>query len=350
MSEIADQTLPPNQPGLTPLKLIQTYSPEDWESFIGEWAEGFNPPYTQIVRLGGAGDMGRDIIGHIADFKIRPSPCDVYQCKHYNHPLRPTEAYPELGKLCVHTFNGNYPIPRQYRFVSPRHVGPDLYNLINYPSKLRASLIVNWDKYCASSITASATIPLTGKLKAYVESFDFSIVGFLTPTEIISQHQRTRHFHTRFKVAPPVRPEPPKTPDDIQTNELKYITCLLEAYADHLKRPIKLQDLASFPQFAKHFAQARGDFFSAEALGRFSRDNFTPGAFEKIKKHLYDGVVDVTLMSHADGLACLLAVMTQAASVSLPNSELLPYVWPTDRKGMCHHLSNDGELNWTKKQ
>lgn len=38
---------------------------DDWESFVEEWAEGFSPAYDQVTRIGGAGDMGRDVIGHI---------------------------------------------------------------------------------------------------------------------------------------------------------------------------------------------------------------------------------------------------------------------------------------------
>jgi hypothetical protein len=38
---------------------------------------------------------------------VRPWSCDVYQCKHYAHPLQPTESYLELGKLCVYTNRGD---------------------------------------------------------------------------------------------------------------------------------------------------------------------------------------------------------------------------------------------------
>jgi hypothetical protein len=324
--------------------LIQTFTADEWEDFIEEWTDGFNPPYHQVVRLGGAGDMGRDVIGHLAD--TRPCPCDVYQCKHYDHPLRPSEAYLELGKLCWYTHSKEYPVPQRYRFVPPRSVGPALYNLINYPDKLRAQLIANWDKYCLKGITEKSDTPLVGKLKTCVEAFDFSIVGFLTPKEVIEQHRRTNHFHRRFKVDPPVRPEPDAAPVALHASELRYIASLLDAYTDHLKRPITVDDLAGLPKFAKHFSQARGYFFSAEALARFSRDHFTAGAFDKVKQHVFDGIVDVTMISHADGLACLHEVMKQASAMALPSSDLLPYVWPADRKGICHHLANDGTLAW----
>jgi len=349
MSAPAAQPLPPDQPGLTPLKVVQTYSPEDWEAFIEEWTEGFEPPYTQVVRIGGAGDLGRDVIGHLGDPRIRPWSCDIYQCKHYAHPLQPAESYIELGKLCVYTHRGEYPVPRRYRFVPPRGVGPGLYNLLNYPDKLKAQLVANWDQYCRKGLSKTEKFPLTGALKAYVDAFDFSVVGFLQPAEVLKQHQRTIHWHRRFRTEPPIRPQPPDAPRDIQSHEMPYLTCLLGAYADHLRRPVAMADLPALPSFLKHLKSARGYFFSAEALDRFSRDHFTPGAFKTVKRHVYDAVIDVSLMVHADGFACLHEVMKQAAVMALPLSDLLPYLWPADRKGICHHLANDGELTWVKQ-
>jgi hypothetical protein len=349
MADAPDLPLLPNQPGLTPLKLIQTYSPEEWEAFIEEWTEGFDPAYVQVVRIGGAGDMGRDVIGHFEPSEVRPRPCDVYQCKHYDHPLTPTDAYLELGKLCVYTQRGDYPLPRRYRFVPPRGIGPKLYNLLNYPDKLRGQLIAHWDQYVTKKVSDSGEFPLIGALKTYVEGFDFTIVSDVTPKEVLTQHQRTRYWHHRFKIDPPVRPQPPSVPAAVQPNELAYVSCLIHAYSNHLNRPVVLSDLDGLPSLLKHFSQARGDFFSAEALNRFSRDNFAAGAFDAIKKHVYDGVIDITCIAHADGFACLIDVLKQAAALLLPASDLTPYVWPADKKGICHHLANEGSLLWVSQ-
>jgi hypothetical protein len=227
-------------------------------------------------------------------------------------------------------------------------VGPGLYNLLNYPDRLKVQLISNWDQYCRKEISKTEEFPLTGALKAYVEAFDFSIVGFLQPADVVNQHRRTRHWHRRFKTERPVRPQPPDAPQNVQSHEMPYLTCLLNAYADHLKQPVTIADLQGLPKFLRHLKYTRGYFFSAEALDRFSRDHFTPGAFQTVKKHVFDGVVDVAMMSHADGFACVLEVMKQAAGMALPPSDLLPYVWPADRKGICHHLANDGDLTWVK--
>ncbi|MBN9519243.1 hypothetical protein J0H58_12095 [bacterium] len=348
MPDPAQQPLPPDQPALTPVKLIQTYSAEDWEAFVEEWAEGFNPAYDQVARIGGAGDMGRDVIGHIEPATVRPRPCDIYQCKHYDHPLQPSDVWSELGKLCVHTHLGHFPTPRRYRFVPPRNVGPKLYNLLNATEKLRAELVANWDTHCRRKISEVEEYPLDGALRTHVDQFDFSLVWYLTPAEIVNQHSRTRYWHRRFKIDPPTRPESPPPPQDVQAHEFPYVHRLLDAYANHLGKPVTVADLPTLPaKIMSNFTQARGTFFIADALARFSRDHF-PGGFDGIKQHVHDGVVDVTLAGHTDGFECLLATLRQAAGLPLPASGLSPYVGPADKKGMCHHLANDGKLAWVQ--
>jgi hypothetical protein len=113
------KTISPSASGLTPQQIIQTYSSDDWEAFIEEWAEGFDPPYAQIVRIAGPGDKGRDVVAHVTDPAQRDGEWDGYQCKHYDHALRPSDVYAELGKLCVYTLDGSFTKPRRYRFVAP---------------------------------------------------------------------------------------------------------------------------------------------------------------------------------------------------------------------------------------
>lgn len=338
------------QPALTPWKVIQTYSASEWEEFIVEWTEGFTPPYEQVVPLGGAGDKGRDVVGYVSDPTDLAGPWDSFQCKHYDHALRPSDVWVELGKLCVYTHRGDYTVPRRYRFVAPRGVGTKLHDLLKNPDVLRRELIANWDKACRAEISDAEEFPLEGALKQYVEAFDFRIVWFVTPLEILKQHETTKHWHRRFKVDKPQRPDLKEPPEDIQPHELTYTSCLLAAYGDHLKQPVASTDaLKGFPMLWEHFRRSRGSFFGAEALARFSRDHFSPGAFDAIKQHVFDGVIDVTQEAHVDGYQCVLRATQTAATLPLPHNDLVPYVGPADKKGICHHLANDKKLSWMPK-
>jgi hypothetical protein len=344
----ADQIVDPNGTRLTPRQIIQHYFPEDWELFVREWMDGFNPPYHFKDKLGGAGDMGRDVVGYDGE----PSSCgpwDNYQCKHYKQPLSPTDIYTELGKLCVFTFQKKYTVPRRYRFVAPLGVGPKLFRYLENPELLRAELIANWPAYCETKISDSESFPLTGDLKRYVESFDFSIVGYIPVDDILEQHCRTAHWSRRFQIEAPQRPENSPPPAGVQPAEAVYLKRLFEAYSDHLESAVNVvSDLQARKDLQDHYHLTREFFYSAEMLGRFSRDNFTPGAFEKVKTQVYHGVADVTRGDHSDGYKCLVATTQRSLDVPIGNTPLKPYLEPSDLQGVCHHLANDGKLRWVK--
>lgn len=344
-----DPPINPIQSGLTPWKIVQLYSSDEWEDFVVEWSEGFTPAYHTVVRLGGSGDKGRDVVAYLDDPQ---SDCewDSYQCKHYDHALRPTDVYVELAKLCFYTHLGDYSVPRRYRFVAPRGVGTKLHDLLRNPDKLRAELYANWDAYCLKYITETSEVPISKKLRIHIDAFDFSRVWFVTPQELLNQHRRTRYWYQRFKVESPIRPSIADPPEEVQEHEQVYVSQLLQAYSERVGKTIqKVAALISEPEYHEHFRRARGCFFSAEALGRFSRDQFTVGAFTGLKNDIFQGVVDVSICEHKDGFACLLETTRTAVALHLPNSELKPYVGPADRIGLCHHLANDRALSWVKE-
>lgn len=170
---------------LLPAEQIKLFSPKEWEEFVLEWIEVLRGNYFQIDKLGGAGDKGRDVVAYYA----KPSPTakwDNYQCKHYDHPLAPSDIWTELGKLCLYTFRKDYPIPASYRFVAPQGVGIKLQDFLANPDKLKAELIANWGKGCETKIEA-APVKLTANFKTHVENFDFSIAGYIPVNDLIRQ-------------------------------------------------------------------------------------------------------------------------------------------------------------------
>lgn len=333
---------------LLPAQVIQVYDDSTWEQFVLEWLDGAQPSYPRFDRLGGAGDKGRDIVAYTTP-QGTPGPIDVFQCKHYDHALAPGDAWRELGKLCVHTWKGTYPVPRKYRFVAPRGVGMTLHDLLNDSSRLRAELMEKWDQHCRAGI-GKEKFPLEGELLAHVRAFDFSIVGYEAPHAVLEQHSRTKHWHRRFKRDLPERPAPDAPPVLPEQRELPYVTELLGAYAEHLGTPVPgVDDLGAHGELWKHFSRARVDFFMADGLNRFYRDQFPEGAFEDVKRQIHDGVVDTAARDHASGYDRVLATTEQAVRVQLAQNDYVPYVQPGDRKGICHHLVNDEKLKWVRR-
>jgi hypothetical protein len=124
---------------------------------------------------------------------------------------------------------------------------------------------------------------------------------------------------------------------------------LLDAYGDAEKRTIpNLNELEKMPRYHEHLKRSRQWFFQAEALDRFSRDNYPNGEFEKIKKQILDGVIDTAEGNHEHGFACVCAATDRAADLVLGNCELASFAEVGDKKGVCHHLANEDKLKWVR--
>jgi len=336
--------------GLSPRQILSVYDATQWEAFINEWTESLRSEYEQVQRFSGAGDKGRDVVGFVNN-PASNGPWDNYQCKHYSAPLTPSEIWLELGKLCYFCYNGDYSPPRRYRLVAPHEVGPKLKDLLLKPNDLRSGLIQNWKNHCEKGITATAEIPLDASLLAYVERFDFTIIGYSPLLEIIEQHRKTPHWSQRFHTVLPPRPPAEEPPDSPTPNETRYLQKLLEAYGEAEGKEFKnLDDISTIERFGKHLKRSRQWFFQAEALNRFSRDNYQNGAFEQLKQQVFDGIIDITEKVYPHGFERVCATTDHAGGLALGNSSLAPLAAVADKKGICHHLANDDRLDWAKKK
>jgi len=349
-------------PPITPEDRIKLYSPSEFEDFICEWAFFFlqkhTSDYTRVVRYGGSGDLGRDIVGYVDDSSTPPI-CDVYQCKHYAHPLRPAEFWPELAKLCYFTFRNELPMPRRYRVVAPQDVGPDLGRLLDDPSALKDRLVREWlnnDKITPLSrkITSQTQVILTGPLREHVDRFPFSIVGHKPIHDVISEHRQTIRYPARFGggLTRPVPADkaPPSVP---ASSETRYVEQLLHAYRDHTKTAdITLDRLSSDPgctELGRHFQRSRERYYSAETLREFSRDNLPEQyPFEQIQEQVLDGVIDTAESDHRSGYERVCKTTDAAAQVRVSNHPLEGYIKGKALRGVCHQLANENRLIWVR--
>jgi hypothetical protein len=321
-------------------------SADEWEDFVLEWGDSLRGSYELVERCGGAGDMGRDVIAH-AD--AAADVWDNYQCKHYAQGLMPSDVWLELGKLMYYTYTGRYSLPRKYVFVAPHGAGTKLSNLLRTPAQLRADLLSNWDRYCARLITTTEVVPIEGELLKHVESINFDMFSAMPPLRLIEQHRATPHHAARFGGGLPVRQKPTPPPSELQDAEAKYVGKLLAAYADHLGRPIEGPgDLGGDVELAEHLADARIDFFSAEALQSFSRDHLPDGEFEDLQDQFHHGIKNDLRSGHDDGLGRVNAALATARSLQVTNHSLSSVLSVYDRGGICHQLANHDRVEWVK--
>jgi len=301
-------------PSIPPIERIKIFSDTEWEACVDEWTSSLSD-YRLVERTGGAGDMGCDVVATVNPM-VENGPWDNFQCKHYDHPLAPSDIWLELAKLCYFTHIGAYTMPRRYFFVAPRGVGTKLMRLLKNPVELKAGLIAEWPDKCAKYLTATTQVPLEGALLDHVNVLDFGRIGHLPPLKLIEGHMATRFFAVRFGLGLPARAPSPMPPDDIDFGESRYVAQLLEAYGDNLQATVTAP-AGLTARHATHFKRAREHFYCAEALRNFSRDTLPKGAFENLQDQIHDGIVDVAESDHACGLTRVNATIAQATALSL---------------------------------
>jgi hypothetical protein len=153
------------------------------------------------------------------------------------------------------------------------------------------------------------------------------------------------------------RPTNVPVPKVATSDEQIYIDELLLAYGDAQKMTVfTVDDLPSFPDYAEDLDDRRIDFYAAETIRRGVlelRSSSLTDQFEVLKKETLDGVKDTAKRIHPSGYDHMLAVMEQAILVPVTNYILSasPYwISATIKKGVCHHLVNDGKLVWVRRR
>jgi hypothetical protein len=344
-----------NGPPIDPLKRVASFTDDEFEVFIEEWAyeylQEMSGIYVQVSRYGGAGDKGRDIVCYKS---LNPVKYDVFQCKHYNHPLAPSDVWIELAKLCYNTYQKLIPPPDQYRFVAPQNVGPKFGSLLENPIDLRAELIRQWQDTSAkqslcSQLVLGKKIQLEGRLLPYVQNFDFSIVRHKPMHEVVAEFRKTNRYAARFggglTKPPPLDKSPPVAPTEY---ELVYIEALFDAYRDHLKLPtLSLSTLPNHQEIANHYVRSRERFYCAETIREFAKDSLPqPFTYEDVTNSVYDAVIEIERKQWSCGLTRVNEVTTAAGLLTITNSPLSGLLKPKSYQGACHQLANAKRLKW----
>ena len=325
---------------------IRSFSPNDWEEFIEEWASSLDSFYEKTRRFGGSGDLGVDIAGFCTDQGFEGE-WDNFQCKRYDHPLRPSNIWVEIGKIIYYSHQKKYLPPRKHYFVCSKGIGTKLEKLLNKPSELKKQAAENWAKHCEDDITSTTKVVLFGDLLAFFKDFDFTIFSSKSHVDLINTHSRTGYHAVRFGGGLPARPNPTAPPDNPAENESRYIRQLLDAYGSHLD--LQLEDISSLDghnTLLCDFLRQRERFYHAESLRNFARDTVPKGTFDALQDEVFHGVVDIAEGAHSNGFERMKATVVQASLVAATANPLASAVKTQDRQGICHQLANIDRLQW----
>ena len=333
-------------PVIPPQQRLLTYSPDEWEGFVEEWAYYcLKAQYKHVQRFSGAGDMGVDVAGFVDDQRLK-GVWDNYQCKHYDHAIAPGDVWAEFGKIIWYSFKGEYTVPRRYYFVAPWGAGTKLSRLLSNAAKLREEVFANWGKHIQDEITTTQSVPLDSALRTYVDGFDFSIFDAKTSLQLVDDHRATSVHAARFGCGLKPRPASDTPPAAVTPHESRYVTQLLGVYAEHTGVPVPDPSGISVQKLKDHFQRQREAFYEAESLRLFARDSVPPGTFESLQDDIFDGVIDMHDANHSDGYAKVCAVTKAAREVQITANALITCTNPKDRDGICQQLVNEERLWW----
>ncbi len=331
------------------IKLLSLISEDDFELMTEQWLFSMKNKYKYVKRIGGSGDQGRDIFAYQdEDMKI----LDIYQCKHYDKKITPSDIYLEVGKLLYYTYTKEYVIPKNYFIVSSKGCGASLTKLIENPNKIKNSLIQNWNKKCKASITSNKQIELKDDFKIFVENFDFGIIQEITPLKFLEEFEKTKYYSTWFGLRKFIRKTTPVPSDTIENKELTYVNKLYRAYGS-----VNNTNVTNFKQLSnkhqEHFYLQRKCFYSAEGLKEFSRDTLpTEETFKDLQNQIMIPVkTQILCNAYQNGIECLNSAIQIAQTLNIGNNSLKEFLTTQDRTGILHQFANEDEnLEWVNNE
>lgn len=327
---------------------VKFFSPEEWETFTEEWASSLKDKYAHVRRFGGSGDMGVDVAGFCSDQRFE-GVWDNFQCKRYDHPLRPGDIWVEIGKIIYYSYKSEYIAPRYHYFIGSQGIGTALEKLLGNPTELHSKMLENWDQHCLNGITSTQSIPLIGKLKKYFDNFNFAIFSSKSVVELIEIHSRTPFHSVRFGGGLPIRPTPNTPPEDPTNNESRYIRYMLDAYGDSLGTNLAdVSAIEPYNPFKRHYLRQREYFYYAESLKNFARDTVPEGTFSSLQEEIYHGIIDTCEDTHPNGFERMKATVKQSTEIAITSNPLISSIKTQDRQGICHQLANDDRLKWVE--
>ena len=326
------------------LKRLEIFDEGTWEDITLELVHHWKTQYQKIVRCGGGGDLGRDVIAYTPN-----GDWENFQCKYYAKPLTLDEAIREVGKLIYYSYKEDYPVPNKYYFVSPKGVTTQLLNHLMDSQKLKDELINRWGKQCRTKITKKHKIELDTDLLSYIDSsINFKIFDHIPSLEIIELHSQTPYHVIRFGASTQKRPKAVLPPPTLEASELTYTTELLLAFGDAEKKEVSNINLTTFPNYEQEYHSARRNYYSADGLEKFSRDWLPNDCYKELLDECYETISPVVMSEHRDGYARYLKVSAQAAGTNYSSHPLHHYIKVQDKKGLCHHLVNEKKVKWVK--
>jgi hypothetical protein len=323
---------------------ISALPDERLEALVSDWLGHRAKHYHSRERWSGPGDLGRDVVGYVSALR-HEGEWDNFQCKQLSVRLSETSAFIELGKIFMHSANGEYRLPRAYFFVAPQGIVRNVKMFIAHPERFRQAFLDRWDVDIAGRLVKNVTIPLSDDIRATIIAFDFTQVHALDSVGLADDPAMLPVLVDWFG-ADPGPPPGGVVPDVIEAAEFVYLAQLVELYGERVGSPfLGPDDVLQDPDWGPHLRNQRIRYFEAAAFDRYYRDSTPPEFLVNFRKDVYHGVADIYRDDHRDGLERVSKVLGQAAVISA-SGVLGKHAGTAVKQGTCHHFANEGLMPW----
>lgn len=337
-------------------EILYCMDEDTYEELIASWAfhclhsNGYD--YEDVLRLGGAGDGGMDII---AFYNQADEDCDIFQCKHYQSAIKLSDVIAELGKFLYNIYTEYLPTPRSYYLMAPKGLTSKFTIIYTNASKLKKTIINNWDSKIAMNISKNKIIKYEGGLISFLESFDYSKFKFYSPDKLITdirkrenRHIYNQYFGVRKGELERIKKE---VPNEYIDYESVYITHLIDAYNDVERTELITSKNVSESKYSKHFIRSREEFWLAESVKKMSEEN-CPGdndEFSELEDDMYRHIADTYEDVYENAYKRVKAVTDKATSFVRKERIISGELGSSELKGVCFQLSNENKLIWKEK-
>lgn len=338
--------------------ILKTMDEDTYEELVTSWVywclkERNAKKYDDVFRIGGTGDGGIDVIAY---YDITSRDCDIYQCKHYDHPINRGDVIAELGKFLYHVQRGDFKMPRDYFLMAPQGLSGQFNKIYSNPEKLKQEIKKSWEKDIAGKIDSKTKIKLEGKLELFIDGFDYNKFKLISPDRLIHDVHQRENRHVYFQYFGCRKNDLERinldTPSKHQDYESNYIQHLIEAYNDVEGVCDVTSENVAKTDFARHFDFSRDEFWMAESVKKMSEEN-CPGdtdEFKELENDMLHHVADTNEENYKDAFECVKAVTKQATSMPKKVNRIISgELGSGELKGVCFQLSNKDKLVWKKK-
>lgn len=339
-------------------EILTTMNENTYENLVTSWAywclkDNGGRKYEDVMRIGGTGDKGVDVIAY---FDQKNKVCDIYQCKHYNHPIRKSDVIGELGKFLFFMAIGELPVPETYYLMAPQGLGDRFLQLYENADLLKQALKDSWEKKIAGNIEKGKCYSLEGKLLAFVETFDYTRFKFYSSNKFLETLVKAdnrfvffQYFGYRKEHLKRINKETPQIPE---VYEKKYIGHLLDAYNDaNVDSAINELNVTS-SKYSRHFGRSRDEFWLAESVKKMGEENCLGDIdeFAELKDDMEDHVADTYEGDYANAYEKVKKVTEKAESLPKKDRVISGELGPRELKGVCYQLSNEDRLIWKEEE